>query len=610
MLIDTILQRAKYWSSDPANPVTWRSSPPADLTALDVAASTRVDIETALSAIWNNGVGAGAKLLRDSTAVSPLRFAEISQLAAASVPSPDKWIAFNPNYAAQSYFFNDRGTLVEDSNVLILAHELSHFVRGTVDPNNSLPADDAMQNAATWQAKGGAVDEQNRVAVSLGMTTRIRASYGGALMSTDVRFSKFVTNVSYTDGNKVDIVRIGDQNNTIGNIQDHSARTDNSRDLIFGLSGDDTINGGGGNDWLYGGDGSDTIYGGTGSDRIWGDNRFGPTATGDDMLYGGGGNDTIHGGGGIDTISGGLGNDTLYGDDGNDVITGESGLDQLFGGAGDDKLNGGAGDDLLNGGDGSDVLQGELGNDTLFGEDGEDNLYGGVGDDRLDGGAGADFLKGYVGNDVLTGGGGSDELHSGAGDSNVLDGGADSDTLFFDDGGGGVAAGGTGNDLIDARFGSGGVQVEWHAGDGFDTLAASYDIDVGTLTPSNIGIVLGGTRSARGVASIEFVGQSINDFQLVWAASEISSETADGRTDYVYGGDLRVVDKATGTIGVDLGYVIGTSAYYSPTLSTGYLQFTDIPQLLFDDARFEDAPEGADNMTLVVTAAPDGALLI
>jgi Ca2+-binding RTX toxin-like protein len=120
--------------------------------------------------------------------------------------------------------------------------------------------DDAAQNAATWDSKGQTVRDQNRIAVDLGMTDSLRASYGASLLSGDVKFSNFAVNFSYTDGNKVDIVRIGDQLGEAANIQDHRARTDNSRDLIFGLAGDDEIYGGGGNDWLYGDAGNDNGF--------------------------------------------------------------------------------------------------------------------------------------------------------------------------------------------------------------------------------------------------------------------------------------------------------------------------------------------------------------
>ena len=55
-----------------------------------------------------------------------------------------------------------------------------------------------------------------------------------------------------------------------------------------------------------------------------------------DVIYGGSGNDTIEGNGGDDTIHGGSGSDTINGNDGNDTIIGGYGGDQLTGSNGDD----------------------------------------------------------------------------------------------------------------------------------------------------------------------------------------------------------------------------------------------------------------------------------
>jgi len=93
--------------------------------------------------------------------------------------------------------------------------------------------------------------------------------------------------------------------------------------LLFGNSGNDTINGG---------DGTDTIYGG-------------------------GGNDTINGGSGGDTLHGGRGGDSLVGGRGHDALWGEAGADTLRGGAGRDSLDGGAGQDRLFGRQGHDTAK-------------------------------------------------------------------------------------------------------------------------------------------------------------------------------------------------------------------------------------------------------------
>jgi Ca2+-binding RTX toxin-like protein len=100
-----------------------------------------------------------------------------------------------------------------------------------------------------------------------------------------------------------------------------------------------------------------------------------------DIITGGSGNDLIFGGTGNDTINGGAGNDLLVGGDGNDTLNGENGDDWLLGGAGNDALNGGASNDWLFGDTGNDVLNGGTGNDVLVGGAGTDSLTGGTGND-------------------------------------------------------------------------------------------------------------------------------------------------------------------------------------------------------------------------------------
>ncbi|MGP4844154.1 calcium-binding protein [Marinobacter sp. 1Y8] len=93
-----------------------------------------------------------------------------------------------------------------------------------------------------------------------------------------------------------------------------------SRQVIFGGDGGDSIASGDGDDTLFGMDGSDNIVGGEGKDYI----------------EGGEGNDTLYGSGGEDEIFGGSGSDELFGDDGEDYLDGGSDSDRLEGGKGFD----------------------------------------------------------------------------------------------------------------------------------------------------------------------------------------------------------------------------------------------------------------------------------
>ncbi len=105
-------------------------------------------------------------------------------------------------------------------------------------------------------------------------------------------------------------------------------------------------------------------------------------------------NDLLYGDSGNDTLNGGFGRDTLYGGSGNDTLEGSFGRNLLSGGAGNDRLNGGWGDDTLDGGVGDDNLSGAYFNDYgsnlyIFTGDnfGQDTIWGftaGLTDGTLD----------------------------------------------------------------------------------------------------------------------------------------------------------------------------------------------------------------------------------
>jgi Ca2+-binding RTX toxin-like protein len=87
------------------------------------------------------------------------------------------------------------------------------------------------------------------------------------------------TEISYTEDNAIDIAYFDQASNKTPDVLDLSLRTDNSKDLIIGLGGNDRINGGAGRDYLYGGVGNDTISGGSGDDVIHGGDRKTPIAS-------------------------------------------------------------------------------------------------------------------------------------------------------------------------------------------------------------------------------------------------------------------------------------------------------------------------------------------
>jgi Ca2+-binding RTX toxin-like protein len=97
-----------------------------------------------------------------------------------------------------------------------------------------------------------------------------------------------------------------------------SAPTDDKRDLLLGLTGDDIIDGGGGDDLLVGSGGNDTLRGGPGGD----------------LIDGGAGNDVLDGGAddaAADVLEGGVGFDTyiLNGNYGSDRVIDVDGVGEV-----------------------------------------------------------------------------------------------------------------------------------------------------------------------------------------------------------------------------------------------------------------------------------------
>ncbi len=140
-----------------------------------------------------------------------------------------------------------------------------------------------------------------------------------------------------------------------------------------------------------------------------------------ELVYGDSGNDTLNGGGGVDTLIGGGGVDTLIGGEGDDVLVGGTSVDDLrdvvYGGLGNDSIDGGYGNDELRGDAGADTILGGFGADTVIGGDGDDQLTAQAYGDEIFGGAGADFINGGFGHDRVNGGADADRFfHLGVAD--------------------------------------------------------------------------------------------------------------------------------------------------------------------------------------------------
>ena len=289
MTWEDVLERIDFWSSD----VQWATTPTAELSSLDAAAEDAV--LTALENLFEGSLTAKAIIelaLVDSGRIRIGRSLNLPAFTFNSGVTP--YFGFDTAKLDQVVYINNRGEWVHDRLELDIIHELSHAVLETGDPDPY--ATESQRNAPLFDFRGSAVRTQNQVALELGYVSKIQVSYYGTRDETSVRELGFDIGRSYSDGNEIDISRLSQ----VGfDNQDMSQRTDNSRDLVFGLDGDDEMRGGGGDDYLYGGDDNDHIYGGAGDDHLWGEED----------------NDTFDPGPGHDIIDGGTGYDVLvYGD--------------------------------------------------------------------------------------------------------------------------------------------------------------------------------------------------------------------------------------------------------------------------------------------------------
>lgn len=392
MTWESVESKILWWSGtdsdkNPSDP-TWNAKlahPVGELLSTEAD-----DIRSMLEDAYNRSPTARDML----NAFGPIRIGAdlLSEIGAASFTDPwDSYVTFDLDIA-DIWYFDEKGTLVKGAKILTVIHELYHVHTKGRDPDNDL------QQTADHDFAGPVLAFQNAVADELGLPKQI--SYHAAVLDDsgmDPRFALLVAGQSYTQGEIIDHAILGDARFT-ANADSISlaARTDDSRDLMIGLTGDDTLNGGGGRDFLWGGHGDDSLVGGNGDDWLGGE-------AGNDQLEGGQGNDQLEGLEDNDAISGGEGNDSAWGGNGNDTINGDAGDDQLVGGEGADSITGGDDHDTLWGEEGNDTIQGGAGNDELYGGDGQNILQGDAGDDYISiEDSGGNVVRGGDGYDVLS----------------------------------------------------------------------------------------------------------------------------------------------------------------------------------------------------------------
>jgi len=278
--------------------------------------------------------------------------------------------------------------------------------------------------------------------------------------------------------------------------------------------------------YKYGG-GNDTIYGGSGKQVIW-------LSNGDNYVDLGSGNSTVQGGMGSDTIFGGTGNVLVRGGGGDSYIEGEGGNDTLVGQAGNNTIYGGNGNDTISAGDdgddwataqtGSNYVEAGNGNDSIFGSGGNDTLIGGTGNDTISAGAGNEYIyAGESGQNLIQGGSGNDTLIGSDDGQDTIIAASGSTTIY---GGDGVEylEGGSGDNLIYAGDGgTPGQETTVVAGSGSTTIYGGLGVDQ----------IFGGSGSATIYAGD---GGTEDDPTYVVAGSGATTIYGGAGFDYLAGG--------------------------------------------------------------------------
>jgi Ca2+-binding RTX toxin-like protein len=250
---------------------------------------------------------------------------------------------------------------------------------------------------------------------------------------------------------------------------------------VNAFDGDDRITLGSGVDLpvvVDGGAGNDVIYGGTG----------------DDTLNGGTGNDQIYAGGGVNTVTDGTGDDLvdLTQNAAGVTYTTGGGLDTVLGSVFDDVIQGGSSADRLEGRGGNDALRGAGGNDALFGQEGSDTFLWAEGDasDTVEGGAGESDVQEIAGNvaanSYVVGAQTGSRVTVSRPASFTLDLGSIEDLGIAGDDGDDTA------DVMDL-FGTEMRKVRFNPGFGADTLRArgretSESLEVAAVSPSEVAV--------------------------------------------------------------------------------------------------------------------------
>ncbi len=237
---------------------TWATNPNAPLVVL--SSSDQAAIKAELSALYAGSALARDLMDRATAGTFTLKIGGAnSSVGFASAAGPgDGYIGINIAKAADVYFINESGNLVNSRLGLTLIHELSHAIDVTSDPTG-------YGSGAGFDHRGGAVDFQNQVAAQMSWSNDQQAAYYGQVQQGEARYTLLSSGGNLTEGRSIELALLGDKSFVGSNdVIDLSARTQMSSNYIHGFGGNDTITGGRGADFLLGGDGDDRIVGGAG----------------------------------------------------------------------------------------------------------------------------------------------------------------------------------------------------------------------------------------------------------------------------------------------------------------------------------------------------------
>jgi Ca2+-binding RTX toxin-like protein len=341
----------------------------------------------------------------------------------------------------------------------------------------------------------------------------------GSAMAANTTYTLHITSTDTTGAARTETftVRTGTNSVLFGASGNDTINADATDNVVYGSGGNDTINGLGGNDNLFGQAGNDTLNGGAGNDILVG-------GAGTDAVNGDAGNDTIRHavGDGGGAVNGGADSDTLHitangGDQALTVTFNGTSLINFDGGTVTNvesvtaDLGAGTGDTLTYTNSASVTVNLALGTASGFasianienvtGNGASDNFTGNAAANQLSGGGAADVLDGGAGNDTLTGGAGADILIGGLG-NDVFD--------FNQFAEMGVGVGN--RDVIQDFLGGGGAE---------DIDLSTLDANTGTLGNGTFSNILGADGAAFTAAGqlrftrIDTNGDSIADSTLI-----------------------------------------------------------------------------------------------